>query len=243
MGRFPCSGPTPFPSWRRLRERLECLGRGYGDIFSSGWLWYGIRRPIVTDRFDVAVAGAGPAGATAALLFARRGYRVALLDQARFPRDKACAEYMSPGVWETLSRLDLGKTILYCRPLAVRGMDIVSPRSEVLRLQYGSGSHAPRALTLPRREFDAALVQAAAESGVDVIQSTRVRALRRDGEQVIGLDAATHGRSPRAIAARLVVIADGARSHLTRALGVARAPRWPVRLGLVAHYRGPAAWP
>ena len=43
------------------------------------------------------VVGAGPAGSATAALLARRGRQVVLLDRARFPRSKPCAEYASPG--------------------------------------------------------------------------------------------------------------------------------------------------
>jgi len=42
--------------------------------------------------YDVAIAGAGPAGATAAYFLAKGGKRVALLEKATFPRDKRCGD-------------------------------------------------------------------------------------------------------------------------------------------------------
>ena len=45
---------------------------------------------------DVVVVGAGPAGAATAILLAERGWSVALLDKAAFPRPKICGEYLSP---------------------------------------------------------------------------------------------------------------------------------------------------
>ena len=47
-------------------------------------------------RWDVVVAGAGPAGSIAALVLARSGARVALVDKAAFPRDKACGDLIGP---------------------------------------------------------------------------------------------------------------------------------------------------
>src|SRR5204862_7452148 len=48
-------------------------------------------------RWDVTVVGAGPAGSATALLLARAGARVLLLDRARFPREKPCSEYLKIG--------------------------------------------------------------------------------------------------------------------------------------------------
>ena len=57
-------------------------------------------------RFDALVIGAGPAGSVAALVLARGGARVALVDKSRFPRDKACGDLVGPRGVQLLS--DLG---------------------------------------------------------------------------------------------------------------------------------------
>ncbi len=46
-------------------------------------------------RYDAVVIGAGPAGATAALILARAGWSVAIVEKARYPRRKVCGEFMS----------------------------------------------------------------------------------------------------------------------------------------------------
>jgi len=56
---------------------------------------------------DVAVVGAGPAGAAAALLVARRGHRVVIFDRQQFPRDKPCGEGMMPSGRPVLRELGL----------------------------------------------------------------------------------------------------------------------------------------
>ncbi len=58
------------------------------------------------DRFDVLIIGAGPAGSVAALVLARGGARVALVDKATFPRDKACGDLVGPRGVQVLD--DLG---------------------------------------------------------------------------------------------------------------------------------------
>ena len=56
---------------------------------------------------DVLIAGAGPAGAIAAMVLARAGARVLVLDRARFPRDKLCGDTLNPGALAVLERLGL----------------------------------------------------------------------------------------------------------------------------------------
>ena len=64
-----------------------------------------------SEQWDVAVVGAGPAGATAALHLARRGLRVALVDRHRFPRDKVCGDALIPDAIHALERCGLYDTV------------------------------------------------------------------------------------------------------------------------------------
>lgn len=194
----------------------------------------------MVSQFDVVVVGAGPAGSVSATLLSRKGYRVALIDRAHFPREKTCAEYMSPGVSDVLARLAIPAMDV---PQAtwIEGMEVVSPRGRVLRVNYHDDSgRTLYACTIPRRHFDARLLEQAALSGALIMEATIAREPIVVGDRVTGVRVAVGGREVD-VTARLTVVADGARSTLARALGISRSPRWPRRLGLVAHYSGTSA--
>ncbi len=54
------------------------------------------------EQFDVAIVGGGPAGSTCAWRLTQAGAKVVVIDQKTFPRDKTCAGWVTPPVWESL---------------------------------------------------------------------------------------------------------------------------------------------
>ena len=80
---------------------------------------------------DLVVVGAGPAGSVAALLAARAGARVRILDRSSFPRTKLCGDTVNPGTMATLARLGIASDV-EARGLPVEGMLVTG--SELLRL-------------------------------------------------------------------------------------------------------------
>jgi geranylgeranyl reductase family protein len=190
-------------------------------------------------EWDVAVVGAGPAGAVSAAQFARRGFRVALLDRAHFPRHKPCAEYMSPGVRNVAQRLGIWEAIQLAGPCLVPGMEVVSPAGKVMRLEYRVDGRRQYASTLPRHVLDEQLVAHAEASGATVMSGVIAHEPLLDGSTVAGVRASQAG-TEITVPAKLTIIADGNRSTIARALDFSVPAHWPVRMGLVAHYEGHA---
>ncbi len=186
---------------------------------------------------DVAVVGAGPSGATAALLLARAGRQVVLIDRARFPRDKACGEGLMPPGVEVLRRLGLYEAIIATGARPIQGV----------RYQH-SGGHpqayaafppppdggAAWGLGIRRTRFDAALVDAVRrEPRATVLEGLRVTGLvRGPSGEVSGLT--TSGDSVRA---HLVIGADGLHSNVRTWAGLGRPSRPHRRFGLAGHWR------
>ena len=191
---------------------------------------------------EVLVAGGGPAGVSTAVHLARLGHEVTIVDRARFPRSKPCAEYLSPEAGRVLTALGAMPAIHAADPARLRGMIVHSPGGHTMRGDF-DGSRPWRGwsdhgLALPRRTLDAILIDRARAAGVRIIERARIGDLRRaPGGAVTGVHAETL-EGTREIGARLVIGADGLRSVVARRLGLARVARWPRRIALVAHYRG-----
>jgi geranylgeranyl reductase family protein len=185
-------------------------------------------------RCDVLVVGAGPAGSAVAAALARDGRDVLLVERRRHPRPKACAEYASPRIAEELARL--GMSAGWRRdavPLA--GMEVIRGEDRV-RIGYRHRTAPRSAWGLDRRTFDATLAAHAVASGARLLDLTSLERVERDGTRVTGgVLRSADGR--QTVRSRWIIGADGARSAVSRALGVDRATL-PRRLGLVAHYDG-----
>ena len=188
---------------------------------------------------DILVIGGGPAGASTAAWAARAGLDVLLVERARFPREKACAEYLSPEAARDLDALGVLPDV-EAEAEKLDGMRIVADDgTDVLGRFRSDGRYAPyrpHGLALPRSRLDAIVLGAAARAGAEVVEGVACEGLLVEDGRVVGAVLRSGDRrwSQRS---RAVVGADGVRSVVARRLGLAR--HWgPRRLALVAHLAG-----
>lgn len=170
--------------------------------------------------YDAIVVGARCAGAPTAMLLARKGYRVLLVDRVSFPSDTLSVHYLhQPGV-ARLRRWGLLEQIIAsgCPPV----------RQQVLDLGPFALSGAPPPIDgvaeayAPRRTvLDKILVDAAVAAGAELRETFTVTELLRDNEGVIGVRGHARGRTPVEERARIVIGADGMHSTVARHVGAA----------------------
>jgi len=181
---------------------------------------------------DVAVVGAGPAGAAAALFAAAHGHRVIIFDKQAFPRDKPCGEGLMPGGRPVLRELGLEENVVSGGAPPVHGIQFGRVEEPHVAVPFPAhdGEHA--GLGIRRLTFDAQLADALGQhSGIQFSPQTEARDIRRDSDGMTTvLTAAGEVR------ARFVAVADGLRSALRHRLGWTVGPRPPHRYGIVAHW-------
>ena len=189
---------------------------------------------------DVLIAGAGPAGSATAAFLAEAGYSVLAIDRARFPRDKACAEYMSPEAVRILSRLGVVEQLERAGAVALEGMKVTACRGATAHGLFAQARHRPfrpTGLSVSRRILDHVLVEAARSAGAQIVERAALEELLYDQGAIKGAVIRDSAGRRSSIHARLTVGADGLRSVVARRMG-RRTHSRPRRVAFVTHVSG-----
>lgn len=167
---------------------------------------------------DVAIVGAGPAGATCAWYLARQDIRVLLLDKAKFPRDKFCGDAVIPRAQRHLKRMGvLDQLIDAGECLFTTSGGFVSPAGiECLSDSTENPNGTP--MSVKRIILDERIVRAAQSAGAELVENAAIDRVAFD-ERASTWTAYAGSRS---FSARTLVLADGAHSKLARSLGIVK---------------------
>ena len=188
-----------------------------------------IGQPGDVDAYDIAVIGAGPAGAAAALQAARAGARVIVFDKAPYGRDKVCGDGLTPRAVGALN--DLGIDLDGAH--RIDGLRMIAGRKERELAWPSTTRFPPHGAVWPRRRLDAALIDAACEAGARVDWETEALPVIEDG-RVTGVEA-----GGRRWPAGLVVVASGAPGRVARMLGADRTADEPFGLAIRSYAESP----
>jgi geranylgeranyl reductase family protein len=171
---------------------------------------------VTGSHYDVLVVGGGPAGSIAALVLARGGARVALVDKARFPRDKACGDLIGPRGVQTLSDLGIG-----IDGPQLGDMEVVGPTGRRVLLRASAGATYPgHAVVARRARMDASLHGLAIEAGAEPFTARAAAASYTDSGQLNGFELDTEKGGAGRLTADVVIGADGALSRVAAAAGL-----------------------
>ena len=191
-------------------------------------------------RYDVAVVGAGPAGAVLATLVAQAGMRVVVIDAATFPRQKVCGEYLGAGAWPTLEESGGADTVrIVATP--VRRVSLVLPRAGDLSAAISApGPSGP--VSVSRYRLDHLLVERAAAAGAEVVLGHRAREVIVERGRVCGVTASSvcADKQSLTIQAGALIAADGRLSHVVQQTGRLKR-RGPRLVGFKQHFAADAA--
>src|SRR5262245_21644848 len=199
--------PTPSPRSRR-RLRSESQGKRSRNQKET------VPMPSSSHRrHDVVVVGARAAGSATALLLARMGHDVAVLERAQFPSDTLSTHSISRSGVVQLSRWGLLDRVLASGTPAIRQVTFTAGGESVTRpIKRHAGVDllvAPR-----RRVLDTIVADAAQASGAVVRFGVTVTGLRHEGGRVVGVTARDAAGAPLELDGRFVVGADGLHSRV-----------------------------
>lgn len=189
-------------------------------------------------RYDVLVVGGGPAGAAAGYWLARAGHDVLVVERKTFPREKTCGDGLTPRAVHQLEEMGLGAELTrYHRYDGLRAI----AHGRTLEMAWPEHPVFPRhGYVVRRRDLDSFVADNAVAAGARLWQGAEAVAPLVDGGFVTGARVRRkESETIEEVAARYVVVADGANSRFGRALGTRRNRSYPQGMAIRGYYESP----
>ena len=190
--------------------------------------------------YDIVIIGGGPAGASAALFLEKKGYRIALLDQAVFPRDKVCGEFISPAADDIFSDLGILESINALNPTRLCGVALSSYESSYLQVDYPNtvDGRTMTSLSVERSMLDDLMINQVRNSNIQLMEGFKVTDLLFDGGNVCGVKGHDETKTKFSIKAKVVIDGGGRNSISLRRLNLRRGSPGKGKIALAAHWEG-----
>ena len=176
---------------------------------------------------DLAIVGAGPAGATCAAFCAEAGLSTLVIERAVFPREKVCGDCVNPACWPILDRLALTDRVQALPHSKIEEVEFIGANGRSVRHRLAPSFRGE--IAIKRSVFDQLLLTRARELGAKLSEGTTVTALEK------GWSIQTTSES---FQARTLVAADGRNSTVARLLGLL-PPLEKERIGVQTHFPAP----
>ena len=188
---------------------------------------------ITTNKYDVIVAGGGPAGSSAAIHLANSNLKVLLIEQKSFPRAKLCGEFISPECIGHFEKLGVALDMISSEPAQIVETVFYSRRGR--KIVVPSRWFGGPALGLSRAVMDHHLLQRAKSLGVDVLENATVSDLVEDELGARGVIVKANGE--KEYRAPLIIDATGRSRTLSRKVNPAHTKK-PTLVAFKAHLTG-----
>ncbi len=191
------------------------------------------------------VIGGGPAGSTAATLFAQHGYKVTLFERERFPRFHI-GESLIPQTFFVLARLGMIDKLRgshFVKKYSVQFINQHGKLSEPFYFWDNKPHESSQTWQVRRSEFDQLLLENAREHGVEVQEGVRVLEVQFEGQRAVGVRIQSEDGTQLDVPADVVVDASGQSSVIMSRLGLREWDPVLKKAALWTYWQGRSAKP